>query len=101
LAKTFQIQPVLIMSTEWLSQLCKNNGFSKSIKITVPQKVIFVRKSMFLNQSYQPRFANPQNCLNISLTFNRRTSYPNLFVALRIYMTVTVASEKGVFLSSD
>ena len=34
LAKTFQIQPVLIMSTEWLSQLCKNNGFSKSIKIT-------------------------------------------------------------------
>jgi len=29
---------------------------------------------------------------------NRCTSFPNLFVALRIYMTVTVAPEKGGFL---
>jgi len=32
---------------------------------------------------------------------NRYTSFPNLFIALMIYMTVAVAPEEGVFLSSN
>jgi len=42
--------------------------------------------------------SKPVKLLEFVVHNNRCTSFPNLFIALRICMTVTVAPEKGSFL---
>ena len=82
------------MRTEWLLQVCKNNGSLKSNK---HRRICFAKKSKHLTHVTQLRFANPWNCLNFLHTLNRYTLFPKLFIALKIYMTVTAAPKKRSF----